>query len=453
MTPTAPDIAGPSVYIVEDDPDFGAYLAELVEDSRLGRVGLFQDGLSGLNACLRDTPNVVVLDLNLPLLRGEEICRLLRSSNAHRTIRIMIVSDMPEAQRRELELLQIGADVYFEKPFVEQAFLDDVTRLLGLSVTMRREGAPRTEPTGVEDDTPPMQRADGPPNSRTFLSPVPTERVAPKPPAEPKPPAPEETTEGDTTLFSGYQILDVIGGGAMGTVYRARQLKLGRLVALKVFLRDFNDDEDAVERFQREAVIMAQFNHPNIVQVYDTGNTGFTHYIAMELMEGGSLLDVVERNGPGMELLRRAVTDCGEALMYLHGEGVVHRDVKPANILCNRVGIFKIGDFGISRARLSIDRQEFTQHDVLMGTRSYMAPELLMGAKADARSDQFAFGRALVRLYEGEYPNTPLIPLKELDPSLPDGLCKAIHRCLAMDPSARYPSMKEARDAILAAIP
>ncbi len=421
------------VYIIEDDPEFGAYLQELLEDTGVREVCLFRDGLVGLNASLSDTPDLLVLDLNLPSLRGEEICRLLRSSPHHQSIRILVCSDMPEAQRHELELLKIGADLYFEKPFVEQAFIDDVIRLL-------------TAPNrGTE------HLSFGERDSGVFLSSVMGEDL----PADDRTPSAAFVRRQYAilkgTTFSGYEILEVLGGGAVGTVYKAHHRTLDRMVALKVFLRSDQDSPEQIRRFQREARIMAHLNHPNIVQVYDTGQTGYTYYIGMELMEQGSLLDVLQKRQLTWDLTREIIDQAAQALIYLHQAGIIHRDLKPGNILCTRNSVFKVGDFGISRARLPLEKSEFTRHETVMGTKTYMAPEMMMGKQADALTDQYAFGRTILRLFEGPEPNVPPVPLNKLRPDCPPKLSDALNRFMHVDPEKRYASMEEAREAALAA--
>ncbi len=421
------------VYIIEDDLEFGAYLQELLEDTGVREVCLFRDGLVGLNACLSDTPDLLVLDLNLPSLRGEEICRLLRSSPHHQGIRILVCSDMPEAQQHELELLKIGADLYFEKPFVEQAFIDDIIRLL----------------TAPDRGTEHLNFGES--GTGVFLAKVMGEDV---PENEATPSAEfvrRQYAMLKGTTFSGYEILEVIGGGAMGTVYKAYHRTLDRRVALKVFLRSDQDSPEQIRRFQREARIMAQLNHPNIVQVYDTGQTGYTYYIAMELMDQGSLLDLLQKRQLTWDLTREIIDQSAQALGYLHERGIIHRDLKPGNILCTRTSVFKVGDFGISRARLPLEKSEFTRHETVMGTKTYMAPEMMMGKLADASTDQYAFGRTILRLFEGPEPNVPPVPLVRLRPDCPPDLSGVLDRMMHLDPEKRYSSILEAREAALAA--
>jgi len=427
------------VYIIEDDPEFGAYLLELLEDSWGGEAKLFADGLDGLRACLQDIPDVLVLDLNLPSLRGEEICRLLRSSGPHQGIRILVCSDMPEAQRREMELLALGADVYFPKPFRESDFLRDIGRLAGESI----EESTRVSFRGEESTEPPITDVPSSEWERTIT----TIDI-------------DESTDGllkrfsnKTPKFEGYEMLGVIGGGAMGTVYKARQESLDRLVALKVFLRSQDDPPEYLDRFQREARIMAQLDHTNIVRVYDTGHTGYTYFIAMEFMSRGSLMQTIERHNVSWPLVRRTIDEAGKALHYLHEQSVIHRDIKPGNILVSIDGTIKLGDFGVSYARLPDESGEFTRQHTLLGTRQYMAPEILLGETATHQSDQYALGRTVLRLFEGAEPISPPRRLDSFRPETPRALADGLARMMELDPRNRFPSVGEARAALLDALP
>lgn len=455
------------VIVIEDDPEFGEFLELLLQEAA-DETLLCVDGIEGLRASLRDKPDLVVLDLNLPSLRGEEILRLLRSSPDHSNIRILICSEMPREQRREMELLNLGADAYIEKPFMEEAFLEDVRGLLvsaresrAKSVsrypsspalkrlpdeesTPSNRGLSRSEEDSTASTRPPVAGiADGAglSSARAFPTGASTEEM-------------EEVTLKssddaiDERLFPDYQLLGVIGAGNMGTVYKARQMSGGKVAALKVLLRSRADTMEAIDRFKREAKIMERVDHPNVLKVYGAGNTGFTFYIAMEYAGGGSLDDWIGRlNWPECGL---AIQQACDAIIHLHDRGIIHRDIKPANILIAEDGSIRIGDFGISRAQLPEDQAEFTKVASLMGTPLYMAPELMLGSPANELSDQFAFGRTILRLFEGETFQMPPPDIDRLRPDLPASLREAIKRCLSMYPQKRFTSMRDAKRAFLA---
>lgn len=415
----------PMIHIIEDDKEFGSYLVELLEDEGFEDIVWNTNGLEGASAVLKEIPQIVILDLNLPSLRGEEICRLIRSSRLHENTRILVCSDMPEAKQRELEMLRIGADRYVAKPFNEDSFLIDVQRLLSI-------------PLGAEKGRPVR--------SIPYLE---STRAL-----EPSTDQQEQTGKAAKvmTKFQGFQLLNVIGGGAMGTVYKAFQERLDRMVALKVFLRDERNGEEELFRFKNEARLMANLEHPNIVTVYDFGQTGYTYYIAMELMAKGSVYDYLFAEKITLDFIRKFVNEVFSALSYLHEQGILHRDIKPGNILISQKGTLKLGDFGISSHFTTAEANQEETSEFVLGTRPYMAPELLDGSKATPLTDQYALGRTLLRLFEGDHLNKVIVPLSVLRPDLPLSFSTAISRCLSPRPEHRYPTIEDARLALLSSI-
>src|SRR6185436_13126870 len=177
-------------------------------------------------------------------------------------------------------------------------------------------------------------------------------------------------------FFQGFQILELIARGGMGVVYKARQLDLDRLVALKVLSPSLAGDPDFARRFNVEAKVLARLSHPSIVQVFDFGRSGALYYLVMEYVEGGSLRDLLRR-GPldGAHRARLLSQICG-ALDHAHQHDVIHRDIKPENILVDRQGRVKITDFGLAKlVRPDPKQGSATQVDLVMGTPKYMAPE------------------------------------------------------------------------------
>jgi len=194
-------------------------------------------------------------------------------------------------------------------------------------------------------------------------------------------------------------------------------------------------------------------DHPNVTRVLEAGGTDYTLYIALELVDGRSFEERARR-GPVSPAEAAAFIDAsGTGLHYLHERGVVHRDFKPANVLMGRDGTIKICDFGISRAHLPGEESQFTRVRSLLGTPMFMAPELRVGYAATPLSDQYAFGRSVLRLFEGRRPAQPPPDLETLGLNLPDDFAEAIRRTLSMDPTQRYDTVAKARDALLSRLP
>src|SRR5215212_7269863 len=262
-----------------------------------------------------------------------------------------------------------------------------------------------------------------------------------------------------TVLDNRYDVVRPLGSGGMGEVYLARDRVLGRDVALKVLRMQYAGDDEFAERFKREAMSAASLSHPNIVQVYDRGETEEkASYIAMEYVPGGTLKERISREGP-LEAAEAAAVGAqvAEALGAAHERGMVHRDIKPQNVLLTAGGGAKVADFGIARAGSSVT---ISRTGSVMGTAGYMSPEQALGKKATPKSDLYSL---LVVLYEtltGELPytadnpiavsmkhvNEPLRPPREVNPRIPEGMNALVTKLLAKDPEDRYASADELAD-------
>jgi serine/threonine-protein kinase len=263
--------------------------------------------------------------------------------------------------------------------------------------------------------------------------------------------------------FDGrYLIERKLGSGGMADVYLAEDQELGRRVALKLLNERHANDEQFVERFRREAQSAAGLNHPNIVSIFDRGRAEGTYYIAMEYLDGRTLKELLIRNGPtpvpiAIDYSRQILG----ALAFAHRNGIVHRDIKPHNIVVRKDGRLKVTDFGIARSGAS----QMTEAGSIVGTAQYLSPEQARGAPVDARSDLYSLGIVLYEMLTGKVPFTGDAPVEiamkhltavpqppsKLRPDVPHDLDAVVMRALSKEPDQRYASAEE-MDADLARV-
>jgi beta-lactam-binding protein with PASTA domain/predicted Ser/Thr protein kinase len=258
-------------------------------------------------------------------------------------------------------------------------------------------------------------------------------------------------------LAGRYEIASLLGQGGMARVFRGTDRVLDRTVAIKVLSPQFADDDQFVARFRREAQAAAGLNHPNIVGVYDTGDQGDVHFIVMEYVEGRTLRDVIRADGP---LLPERAAEIGEAvaraLSSAHQAGLVHRDIKPGNIMLTREGEVKVMDFGIARTSTG---DTLTQTAAILGTASYLSPEQAQGLSVDTRSDIYSLGCVLYEMLTGRAPfigDSPVaiaymhvkedpVPPSRLNQDVPPTLDSVVLKCMAKNPANRYETAEELR--------
>src|SRR6059058_2924637 len=251
-----------------------------------------------------------------------------------------------------------------------------------------------------------------------------------------------------------YVIRRKLGSGGMADVYLAEDQELGRRVALKLLDERHASDEQFVERFRREAQSAAGLNHPNIVSIFDRGRAEGTYYIAMEYLDGRTLKELLVRNGPtpipiAIDYARQILG----ALSFAHKNGIVHRDIKPHNVVVGPDGRLKVTDFGIARSGAS----QMTEVGSIIGTAQYLSPEQARGSPVDQTSDLYSVGVVLYELLTGQVPFTGETPLEiamkhlsevpkppsELRPEVPHDLDLVVLRALAKDPADRYPTAEQ----------
>ena len=249
-----------------------------------------------------------------------------------------------------------------------------------------------------------------------------------------------------------YRLVETLGRGGMAVVYRGEDDELRRPVAIKVLADNLAADDTFRKRFLREAKLAARVGHPNIAHVYDSGEAGGRPYIVMEYVEGETLADLIRRRGKldPPEAVELALQAC-DGLEHAHVSGLVHRDVKPQNLLVREDGTVKIVDFGIARSQHGT---RLTEVGSVLGTAAYLAPEQAAGEEVTPATDVYALGVVLYELLTGKTPYTyetltqllvgqqdqPVQPVRELSPDVPPALEDVVMRCLARLPQYRPPS-------------
>jgi FixJ family two-component response regulator len=399
-TETRQIAAGMRTLVVDDEPHVRALLARLCEEFGFLNVEPYSNAAAALAAVKKRKVDLMLLDLNMPVVRGEEV--------AFRTLEkwpdcVIIVVTGDASVEATVELMRAGVFDLIAKP----------VELSVIRATLRRA----VKRLGVrEHTTGPVERRIG-----------------------------------------RYEVIEEIGSGGMGSVYKAREPITDEIVAIKT-LRMFKPNPDQEIRFQIEASTMARLDHEHIVRVRDTGLHEGTHYLVMDFIPGVDLAELIYRNrltiGRGAEIIAKVA----DAVGYAHREGVLHRDLKPSNILVDAASEPHVIDFGL--AKLLNSGLRLTHSDVVIGTFGYLAPERILGGKIGEGVDVYAMGAILYEMFTHRLPyerpdqqdiypvfTVAATPPRELNPNVPEDLENICMRAIAVERKKRYSSADDlARD-------
>jgi serine/threonine protein kinase len=265
--------------------------------------------------------------------------------------------------------------------------------------------------------------------------------------------------------FGAYEIVAPLGEGGMAAVYKAYQPAMERFVAVKVLSRTLAESREFTNRFQREAILLAQLQHPHILPVFDYGQVDGYSYIVMPFLQNGTLAELLQVRRRTISEINQIITQLGGALGYAHARGMIHRDVKSSNVLIDEQGNCLLTDFGLARM-IQASSESLTSAGAIMGTPSYMSPEQGKGDSLDGRSDLYSLGIIFYEMLTGQVPyqdklpmmvvikhiRDPLPSVRELAPELNDAIERVVIKSLAKEPDERYQTAEDFVQAVKNAI-
>jgi len=471
---------------VDDDHDLRALLTGLLQ--RLGHVVLAaENGQVGLETAERELPDLVISDLSMPVMDGHEMLDQLKKNTRTQHIPVIVVSGEGDADS-VVRCIEHGAEDHLTKPYepvvlqarirttlerkrlrdLELAYLGRVAQLTGAAEAVERqtydsrvlrEVMSRPDHLGhlaqvFDRMVTGLRSREEQLQARVRALQQEIEQVAAAPGAA-------TVSEGSPfkvgeVLAGRYEILRELGAGGMGTVYQARDRELGEDVALKILHAGLlTEDPGRIERLKSEIKTARRISHRNVVRSHDLGESDGMHYITMEYIKGVSVADLIGSRGRlTLESTLAIGTQLADALAVAHEARIVHRDIKPQNLMVDEAGVLKVADFGLAQP---IQHPGQAKAGFAVGTLSYMPPEQLLGSDVDERADLFAAGVVLYECLSGRRPfeasspmgvyarmiNGTTAQLKALSGDLPPALIALIEKLLEPDPERRLRSARE----------
>ncbi len=421
------------ILVVDDDEDVRTIIALGLQD-RGFTVSTAASGTEALRLISKEKPDVVILDLMMPEMSGEEVCIAIKQSFGLDII-VVVLSARSDLQTK-VKCLQLGAEEYLVKPVAAEELAARVTRLLqmrmqwNLASPSRREVS--SEGAAVQEKT------------------IPTLQAA-RPGSDSQPVSPAEKKQ----KYGTYRIESLAGSGSMGLVYKAHDEVLNRYVAVKVLPKQWSSYPESVDQFYREAKVIAAINHPGIAQIYTFGEEEGESYFVLQWCAGGSVADRLRRDGRiGLLSAIDIILQCSRALQAASKKGVVHRDIKPSNLMLDENHQIKLVDFGVAHVETAADS---LISGWIVGSPAYMSPEQARGERADHRTDIYALGITFYRmLYENvpfsaesvdeaahKHATEPFPAYNDLGGKIPRRAYQIIEKMTRKNPEDRYASYTE----------
>ena len=485
------DESAPHVLVVDDIEDNRALLKRRLE--KQGHVvASAANGKEALQMVAAQPPDLVLLDIMMPEMDGFAVLDRLKGDPATRDIPVIVISALDDVESA-VRCIEQGAEDFLSKPFDpvllkarvgtsiakkrardrERAFVTAAQAVAAAAASVESgtyragslsEVARRGDAVGrlarVFDAMATSVRArEQQLHERVRLLKVDVARAREASGSRPAPALPQTGER----VAGRYEIIATLGRGGMGAVYRATDTELGEDVALKTLRKEGIADPAVIERFKSEIRLARKITHRNVVRTHDLGEFEGGYFLTMELVEGITLREMIDTRGKlGVESVLAIGTQLADALVAAHAGGVIHRDVKPHNLLLDADGVLKVMDFGV--ARLSERSAGITEVGLVVGTPAYMPPEQLLGEEVDARADLYAAGVVLFEAATGKLPfeaATPMLLIAKLlqdeapraraiDPALPAELDELLANLLSKRPEARVQSAEALKERLAA---
>ena len=375
-------MSGYDVLVVDDESDVCAYLQAILQEEGLS-VKCAPNGMEALSLLRQEKPQLIVLDLMMPEMSGDQLCRIIKEDPTLKNIIVFMLSAKADLESK-LACFQSGAEEYIVKPVDSRELTARVGRFIKLVDELKAPSQDTLEGQKVE----PPQKT---PAAEAGDLEIPSLALE------------DYSFLRFQSTYGNYRVESLVGKGGMGQVFKAKDEQLERDVAVKVLAPKLMSTPEFVERFRREAKVLASINHPGIASIYSFSEQKGEYYFAMQWCSGGSLSEMIRKNGSIETLMGiDIILQCAHALSAAQKKGVVHRDIKPSNLMFDENQLIKVVDFGLAFAETI--NTNLTHGGEFLGTPSYMAPEQAKSPSVDHRADIYSLGITFYHMLYGRLP-------------------------------------------------